>query len=66
MEFHLTEAEREASYKRMEAQARLVACAPDLLAALKWCVEWDGECLADNPRKLSAFKAIIARAEGQS
>jgi hypothetical protein len=45
-----------------EANAALIAAAPELLAALKWCVEWDGECLGDNPEELNRAKAVIRRA----
>jgi hypothetical protein len=46
----------------VEANAALIAAAPELLAALKWCVEWDGECLGDNPVELNRAKAAIRKA----
>ena len=42
---------------------RAVNAHADLLAALKWCVKYDGECLGDNPDELHAAKAAIRLAE---
>ena len=38
----------------MEANARLIAAAPDLLAALKAVLEWAGEIAGDNQDDESA------------
>lgn len=52
----------------MEANARLIAAAPDLLEALKMYVEWDyanhgGQAASD---RILAGRAAIARARGES
>jgi hypothetical protein len=45
------------------ANARLIAAAPELLAALKSCIEiCDRECIGD----LTLIHAAIAKAEGRS
>lgn len=31
-----------------------------LRAALAWCVENEGECLGDHPKRLAAYKELIA------
>lgn len=48
------------------ANASLMAAAPDLIACLRWIVERDGECLGDHPDILAKFRAVLAKAEGQS
>ena len=45
-----------------EANAALIATAPELLSALKWCVKRHGECLDDNPEELKRAKAVILKA----
>ena len=50
---------------RTEADARLIAAAPDMLAALVLLVDGDGkpdEC----PRALAAARAAIAKARGEA
>jgi len=50
---------------RSEADARLIAAAPDMLAALMLLVDGDGkpdEC----PRALAAARAAIAKAKGEA
>jgi hypothetical protein len=47
------------------ANFALIAAAPELLAALRWCVVHDGECLGDHPTRLEWFRNIIALAEGR-
>jgi len=50
---------------RSEADARLIASAPDMLAALVLLVDGDGkpdEC----PRALAAARAAIAKARGEA
>ncbi len=53
-----------------EANARLIASAPDLLAALKWYVQnmvWSDECEGDQADFDAAYEAgcaAIAKAEG--
>jgi hypothetical protein len=50
-----------------EANARLIAAAPDLLEALRFCVQNDGgECLGDHPAKLAQARAAIRKATGES
>ena len=44
-----------------EASARFSPHA-DALAALRWCVENDGECLADHHKRLAQFRDILAAA----
>ena len=31
-----------------------------LRAALAWCVENEGECLGDHPKRLASYKELIA------
>jgi hypothetical protein len=38
----------------------------ELWTALRWCVENDGETLADNPQRLRAARAALARATGEA
>ena len=50
---------------RTEADARLIAAAPDMLAALMLLIDGDGkpdEC----PRALAAARAAIAKAKGEA
>ena len=44
--------------------ARLIAAAPELLAALKWAVKHEGACLGDYPELLEQAKKLIAKAIG--
>jgi hypothetical protein len=63
-----------ASYDEAKANARLIAAAPELLAALKECLDYievtmEGEDLKQFPTERSAIKqarAAIAKAEGKS
>lgn len=48
-----------------QANARLIAAAPDLYAALEWIVAHDGECLGDNVTKLLEARAALIKARGQ-
>ena len=49
-----------------DCDARLIAAAPDLLAALQFCVLYDGgNCLGDHPKRLALARAVIARATGE-
>lgn len=41
------------------ANANLIAAAPTLFNMLKWCVNHDGECLADHPELLEVARAVI-------
>ena len=34
----------------------------ELCAVVAWCIEWDGECLGDNPDQLAWAKNVLARA----
>lgn len=61
--------------RNVEANARLIAAAPDLLEALKdWCSQYDGWSDAElakraNPATIARYKAsraAIAKAEGRS
>lgn len=55
----------DASYLPSEANARLIAAAPDLLAALKWLVKEAGDCLeVEAPSGLQMARAAISKAEG--
>lgn len=57
----------ERSEKEAEANARLFAASPELLAALLPCVEYDGgQCLGDYPEKLERACAAIAKATGKA
>lgn len=51
-----------------DADARLIAAAPGLLAALKDCVEWlESVPLGDAPqRSVQNARSVIAKAEGRS
>lgn len=49
-----------------EANARLIAAAPDLLAALKDYIEWGAMTGSDRDLFDEKFRAAIAKAEGQS
>ena len=36
-------------------------CAVDVLkSALLWCVENDGECLVDHPKRLESFQSLVS------
>lgn len=48
--------------KQSDANARLIAAAPDLLAALKWI---ERDCVNDTPEMWMAVKAAIAKTEGK-
>lgn len=48
------------------ANMLLLAAAPELLAALAWCVANDGECLGDHRKRLSAYAELVLRASGES
>jgi len=39
-----------------------VAVCAQLTACLAWCVEHDGECLADHPEQLARMRDVIAQA----
>jgi 5'-deoxynucleotidase YfbR-like HD superfamily hydrolase len=53
--------------KNSKANARLIASAPDLLEALRFCVQHDGgECLGDHPARLAQARAVIRKATGES
>jgi hypothetical protein len=55
------------SFDRMQRRVLcIVEDRNDLLTLLRWCVENDGECLADNPLKLARARAAIARATGEA
>jgi len=64
---HATEESQEADGKVMAANARLIAAAPDLLAALEYALEFlqDWEDLTGEPYARKA-RAAIAQARGQS
>ena|ERR1700722_1710591 len=47
-----------------EADARLIATAPELLNALRWSINHEGECLGDYPEILEAAKTLLAKVEG--
>jgi len=49
-----------------KANARLIAAAPDLLAALKTMVREDGTVNFLDPRAIAAALSAIAKAEGRS
>jgi len=38
----------------------------DLVAALRWCLEHDGQCLGNDRRKLGRARAAIAKATGEA
>lgn len=40
----------------------LVALTGRLCAIVEWCVEWDGECLGDNPDQLAYAQKALADA----
>lgn len=46
-----------------ESDSSLIAAAPVLLNMLKWCVNHDGECLADHPELLEVARRAIAELE---
>jgi hypothetical protein len=58
---------RTVKVKEAEANARLIAAAPELLAAVRDCVEWlESVPLGDAPnRSVVAARAVIAKAEGR-
>ena len=62
------EDERKKTWKRIKADARLIAAAPDLLEALKEAVDvFDGMCDDEiNEELLPRLRAAIDRAEGRS
>ena len=55
--------------KRLEANANLIAAAPELLKHLEWavsCLHFDPDDLPEAAQKLNAALAAIAKATGQS
>lgn len=46
-----------------EANARLMAAAPELLNALRWSINHPDECLGDHPELLEVATALLAKAE---
>ena len=51
-------------YEEAEANARLIAAAPDLLAALEAWLAWDGE-IRETPSPRIMAEAAIAKAKGE-
>ena len=45
-----------------EMAFRLAGLVGDLSAIVEWCIEWDGECLGDNPKQLAIAKRVLAEA----
>lgn len=45
------------------ANAKMLAAGPTLFNMVRWCVNHDGECLADHPELLEAARAAIAELE---
>ena len=53
-------------WKAMEANARLIAAAPDLLAACEWCANWaDTYADANVLPVVKALKAALVKARGE-
>ncbi len=44
---------------RMSEMTELINSKDALRTALTWCVENDGECLADHPELLARFRELI-------
>lgn len=53
--------------EELEANARLIAAAPELLEALIELTEYSGGafCVCDDPHVMDRVKAVIAKARGQ-
>ena len=47
-----------------KADARLIVAAPELLKALRWSVDHEGECIGDHAKILKAAKALLAKIKG--